>query len=118
MDTIFTNSKNSKTCEPHRLLLNLADKINLKKRSQYFALSNLILCYTCKNIKKANKNNKFEIWAHAWNEKSDLPDGSYSVSDIEDYFEYILIKHGEKIDNPTIIYIDKIENKVMLKTKN
>ena len=117
MDTIFTNSKNSKICEPHRLLLSLAHKINLERSGKYFALSNLILCYICKNIKKPNKNNKSKIWAPAWNEKFDLPDGSYSVSDIQDHFECILTKHVEKIDNPTIIYINKTENKITFKIK-
>ena len=41
MATIFINSKNSKTSEPHRLLLNITDKINLKRSDNYFALSNL-----------------------------------------------------------------------------
>ena len=68
-----------------------------------------------KNLKKPNKNNKSKIWAPAWNEKFDLPDGSYSVSDIQDYLECIVTKHGEKIDNPTIIYINKTENKITFK---
>ena len=46
-----------------------------------------------KNMKKSYKNDKFKIWAPTWNEKFELPDGSYSVSDIPDYFEYILKKH-------------------------
>ena len=49
-----------------------------------------------KNIKKSYKNNKFKILAPTWNEDFQLPDGSYSVSDIQDYFEYIL-KSMEKI---------------------
>ena len=52
MDTIFMNSKNSKTSNPHRLLLNLLDKINLKRSDKYVVLSNLSICYTWKNIKK------------------------------------------------------------------
>ena len=43
-----------------------------------------------KNIKKSYKNNKFKISAPTWNEEFELPDGSYSISDIQDYFEYIL----------------------------
>ena len=53
MDTIFMNSKNSKTSEPHRLLLNLADKIDLKRSDKYVALSNLSMYYTWKNITKS-----------------------------------------------------------------
>ena len=106
MDTIFMDSENSKISEPHILLLNLADKIKLKRTDKYVALSNLSLYYTKKNMKKSCKNNKFIIWAPAWNEKFDLPDGSYSVSDIQDYFENILQKHEVKTDNPSVrIYI-------------
>ena len=48
-----------------------------------------------------------------------MPDGSYSVSNIQDYFEYILKKHGENIDKPSVhIYINKIENRVAFKNKN
>ena len=57
------NSENSKTSEPHRLLLSLTDKINLKKSDKYFALSNLSIYYKWKNIKKSYKNNKFQISA-------------------------------------------------------
>ena len=81
MDTIFTNSENSKTSDPHRLLLNLPDKINLKRSDKYVALSNLRIFYTWKNIKKPYKNNKLKISAPTWNEKFELPDGSYSVYD-------------------------------------
>ena len=84
------NSKNSRTSDPHRLLLNLTYKINLKRSNKYVALSNLNIYYTWKNIKRSYKNNKFKISAPTWNEEFELPDGSYSVSDIQDYFEYIL----------------------------
>ena len=72
--------------------------------------------YTWKNIKKSYKNNK--ISAPTWNEESELPDGSYSISDIQDYLEYMLKKHGEKTVNPSIrIYINKIENRITFKIK-
>ena len=93
MDTIFMNSENSKTSAPHRLLLNLLDKINLKKSDKYVALSNLSIYNTWKNIKKSYKNNKLKISAPTWNEEFELPGGSYSVSDIQDYLKYILKKH-------------------------
>ena len=83
------NSENSKTSDPHRLLLNLTDKINLKRSDKYVALSNLSIYYTWKNIKNSYENNKFKISALTWNEGFELPDGSYSVSDIQDYYEYI-----------------------------
>ena len=87
MGTKFMNSENSKTFEPYRLLLNLSDKINLKRSNKYVALSNLRIHYTWKNMKKSYKNNKFKISAPTWNEEFELPDGSYSVSDIQDYFK-------------------------------
>ena len=87
MDTIFMNSENSKTSEPHKLLLNLTDKTNLERSDKYVALSNPGMYYTRKNIKKSFKNNKFKISAPTWNEKFDLPDRSYSVSGTPDYFE-------------------------------
>ena len=96
MNTIFMNSENSKTSDPHRLLLNLTDKIDLRRKDKYIALSNLSIYYRWKNIKKLHKNNKFKISAPTWNEEFELPDGSYSISDIQDYFEYILKKHGKK----------------------
>ena len=83
------------------------------------ALSNLSIYYTWKNIKSSYNNNKFKISAPTWNDEFELPDGSYSVSDIQDYFEYILKKHEEDIDKPSVqIYINKIENRVTFKIKN
>ena len=84
------NFGNSKTSDPHKLLLNLSDKINLNRSDKYVALSNLSIYYTWKNIKKSYNNNKFKISAPMWNEKFELPDVSYSVSDIQDY---IIKKH-------------------------
>ena len=65
-----------------------------------------------KKIKSSYNNNRFKISAPMWNDKLELPDRSYSVSDIQDYFEYILKKHNENIDNPSVkIHLNKIENK-------
>ena len=70
------------------------------------------------SIKKSYKNNKFKISAPTWNEEFELLDGSYSISDIQDYFEYILRKHGEKTVNPSIrIYTNKMENRITFKIK-
>ena len=112
------NSKNSKISDLHILLVNLRDKIDLRRKEKYIALSNLSIYDTWKNIKKSYKNNKFEISAPTWNEEFELSDGSYSTSDIEDYFEYTLKKYGEKIVNLSIrIYINKRENRIAFKTK-
>ena len=82
------------------------------RSGKYVALSNLSIYYTWKN-KKSYKANKFKISALAWNEEFELADGSYSVSDIQDYFEHILKKHETVTDNPSIkIHISKIENRI------
>ena len=81
-------------------------------------MSNLSIYYTWKNIGKPYKNNRFKISAPTWDEECELPNGSYSTSDIQDYFEYVLKKHEEKIVNPSIrISINKIENRVTFKIK-
>ena len=83
------NSEKSKTSEPYKLLLNLADKISVNRSDKYAALPNLIMYHTCKNIKKSYKRNRLEISSPTWNGKFQLPDGSYFVSDIQQYFEYV-----------------------------
>ena len=118
MDPIFINSENSRTSEYHVLVLKLADKLDLRRGQKSVALSNLSIYYTWKNIKSSCKNNKFKISAPTLSDEFELPDGSYSISDIQDYFEYILKKHSEIVDNPSIkIYINKIENRVTFKIK-
>ena len=77
------DSENSKTPDPHRLLLNLTDKIDLRRKDKYISLSNLSIYYTRKNIKKSCKNSKYKISAPTWTEEFKLPDGSYSISDIQ-----------------------------------
>ena len=86
------NTENSKTNEPHKFRLDLTDKRNLKNPKKIMALANLSIYYTWKNIKTEYKNNKFKISASAWSETFDLPDGSYTFDDIQDYFEFIIKK--------------------------
>ena len=119
MDTIFMNSENSKTSNYHVLVLKLTDKLDLGRGQKTVALSNLSIYYTWKNIKSSYNNNKFNISAPTWSEEFELPDGSYSISDIQDYLEYILKKHSESVDNPSIrIYVNKIENRITFKIKS
>ena len=119
MDTIFINSENSRTPMPHILTLKLANKLDLRFGEKVIALSNLSIYYTWKNIKSTYNNNKFKISSPTWNDEFKLPDGSYSIPDIQDYFEYILKKHGEDIDKPSVqIYLNKIENRVTFEIKN
>ena len=131
MDTVFINSENSRTLKPHILTLKLVNKLDLRFGEKVIALSNHSIYYTWKNIKSSYNNSKFKISPPAWNDEFELPDGSYSVSDIQDYFEYILKTHGEDIDSdsdsdtdtdtnkPSVqIYENKIENRVTFKIKN
>ena len=96
---------------------NFQIKINLKRSDKYVALSNLSIYYTWKNIKKSSKDNTFKISTPTWNEEFELPDGLCSVSDIQDYFEYIL-KNMEQL---LIIFrnfiCEKIENRITFKVK-
>ena len=119
MDAMFMNSENSKTYEPHVLMFKLTDKLDLRRGEKIITLSSFSIYYTWENIKSSYNNNKFKISAPTWNDKFELRNGSYSVSNIQDYFEYILKKHGEDIDKPSVqIYVNKIENRVTFKIKN
>ena len=94
MDTIFVDSENSKKSDPHRLLLILSDKTDLMRSDKY------------NNYKKVIKSSKFKTSAPMRNEKIEIPDGSYSLSGIQGYFEYIK-KHEKFTDNPWIrIYVN------------
>ena len=119
METIFMNTENSKTNESHRFKLDLTDKLNLKNPNKNMALANLSIYYTWKNIKSEYNNNKFKISAPTWNDTFDLPDGSYFIADIQDYFfKFIIKKHETLTENPSIqIYPNKIINKIVFKIK-
>ena len=112
------NTENSKTSKPHRFKLDLTDKLNLKNPNKNMALANLSIYYTWKNIKSEYKNNKFKISAPTWNDTFDLPDGSYSISDIQDYFEFIIKKHETLTENPPVqIHPNKTKNRIVFKIK-
>ena len=82
------------------------------------ALANLSIYYTWKNIKSEYNNNKFKIPVPTWNETFDLPDGSYSIDDIQDYFKFIIKKHETLTEYPSIqIYLNKIKNRIVFKIK-
>ena len=100
-------------------MLKLTDKLDLRRGQKTVALSNLSIYYTWKNVKSSYNNNKFKISAPTWSEEFELPDGSCSVSDIQDYFEYILKKHSESVDNPSIrMYINRTVNRITFKIKS
>ena len=82
------------------------------------ALVNLSIYYTWKNIKSEYNNNKVKILASTWNETFDLPDDSYSIEDIHDYFESIIKQHKTLTENsPSEIYPNKIKNIIVFKIK-
>ena len=113
------NTENSKANESNKFIYQFTDKLNLKTpNNKNIGLVNLSIYYTWKNIKSAYNNNKFKISAPTWNDEFDLPDGSYSISDIQDYFEFIIKKHETLTENPPIqIYPNKIKNRIVFKIK-
>ena len=119
METFFMNTKNSKTSESNKFVYHLADKLNLKNSNKNMALANLSIYYMWNNIKKSYNNNKFKISAPTWNETFDLPEGSYTIASIQDYFEYIIKKHETITNNsfPILIYPNKVSNRTVFKIK-
>ena len=114
MEAIFKNTENGKKNEPHKHRLALADKRNLKDSNKNISLADLSIYYTYKNIKYAYNNNKFKISAPTLNDKFGLPDGSYSITDIQDYFKFIIKKHETLTENlPIEIYMNRIINRIV-----
>ena len=112
------NTENSKTNETNKFIYEITDKLNLKNPNKNIALVKLSIYYTWKNIKSAYDNNKFKISAPTSNDEFDLPDGSCSISDIQDYIEYIIKKLGSIADDPLVqIYINRIKNRIVFKMK-
>ena len=121
METFFMNSKNSKTSELNRFKYDLIDKLDFKNPNKNMALANLSIYYTWKNVKSIYKNNNFKISVSVptWNETFDLPDGSYNISEIQDYIEYIIKKHETIGENaPILIYANTINNRLVFKIKS
>ena len=118
METFFMNTKNSKTNEPYRFNYDLIDKLDFKNPNKNMALVNLSIYYTWKSVKSIYKNNKFKISAPTWNKTFDLPDGSYNISEIQDYFEYIIKKHETTAETaPILFYANTINNRIVFKIK-
>ena len=119
METFFMNTKNSKTSEPNRIKYDLIDKLDLRNPNKNTALANLSIYYTWKNVKSTYNNNKFKISAPTWNEIFDLPDGSYNISEIQDYIEYMIKKHETLGKNaPISVYAKTINNRILFKIKS
>ena len=105
---------NSKTNESNRFVYQFTDKLNINNLNKNIALANLSIYYTWKNIKSEYNNNKFKIHAPIWNDEFNLPNGSYNIEQIPDYFKYIIEKYETIADNPQIILI---KNRIVFKTK-
>ena len=102
---MFMNTLNSKTNESNKFMYQFTDRLSLKNPNKNMALANLSNYYTWKNFKSEYNNKKFKISAPTWNDEFNLSDGSYSVSDIQDYFEYIIKKHETIANNPPVKFI-------------
>ena len=120
MENIFMNTANSKTTESNRFRLYFTKKVDLR-RNKAISLANLSIYYTWQNIKDEYKNNKFKVTASTWNETFDLPDGSYTIADIQDNFGGIVEKKKSDItsseESPILIYPNAIKNRIVFKIK-
>ena len=122
--TLFKHANNlyeyqKQTNESNKFIYQFTDKLNLKTpNNKNIGLINLSIYYTWKNIKSEYNSNNFKISAPTWNDTFDLPDGSYSISGIQDYFEFIIKKHEALTENPPIqIYTNKSKNRIIFKVK-
>ena len=119
METLFMNTENSKTNEPHKLVLNLSQRLDLRSSDKHVAIQNLSIYYTWKHIREQYKNNKLKIIYLTWNDEFELPDDPYSVSDIQDYIEFIIKKREPLITTPPIhVHINIINNILVFKIKD
>ena len=113
------NTANSKTKHSNKFIYNFTDKLNLKNPNKNIALTNLSIYYTWKNIQSDYNNNKLKISAPTWNDTFDVPDGSYSIAALQNYFEYIIKKYETITDvSPVLIYVNEINNRIIFKIKS
>ena len=114
------NTANSKTKHSNKFVYNFTGKLNLKNPNKNIALANLSIYYnTWKNVTSDYNNNKFKISAPTWNDTFDVPDGSYSIVALQNYFEYIIKKHETIADvSPVLIYVNEMNNRIVFKIKS
>ena len=113
------NTANSKTKHSNKFVYNFTDKLNLKNPNKKIALANLSIYYKWKNVKSDYNNNKVKISAPTWNDTFDVPDGSYSIAALQNYFEYIIKKHETIAEvSPVLIYVNEINNRIVFKIKS
>ena len=105
------NKENSKTNEPQKIVPNLLQRLDLR-RSKKCCSSKLIYLSHVEIYKKQYKNNKLKLTASTWNNEFKFPDGSYAVSDIQDYIENVIKKHETLTAvPPNYVYIHRISNR-------
>ena len=101
--------------KPYKFVFNLSQRLDLRSSNKHVPLQNLSIYYTWKNIRKQYKNSKFKIIAATWNDEFELADGSYFVSDIQDYIDYIIKKH----ETSTFMFTSiEINNRLVFKIKD
>ena len=118
-NNIHEHRKQQNEWTTHKFVLNWSKRLDLRSSNKRVALQSLSIYYTWKNIRKQYKNNKLKIIAPTWNDKFEFPNGSYSVSDTQDFIEYIIKKH-EKLATilPVHFYINGINNRLVFKIKD
>ena len=113
------NTANGKTKHSNKFIYNFTDKLNLKNPNKNIALANLSIYYTWKNVKSDYNNNRFKISVPTWNDTFDMPDDSYSIAALQNYFEYIIKKHETITEvSPVLIYVNEINNRIVFKIKS
>ena len=113
------NTANSKTKHLNKFVYNFTDKLNLKNPNKNIPLANLSIYYTWNNVKSDYNNNKLKILAPTWNDTFDVPDSSYLIAALQNYFEYIIKKHETMAEvYPVLIYINEINNRIVFKIKS
>ena len=101
------NEHKSKTNESHK-----------RSSNKQVVLHNLPVYYSWKNIRQQYKIPKVKITTPTWSYEFELPDGSYSVSDIQDYIKFIIKKHDTPTNPPIHIYINRINNRLVFKIED
>ena len=110
--------ENSKSNRPHKFVLNLSQSLDLRSSNKHVALQKVSIYYTWKSIRKQYEFNKLKIIAPTWNDEFELPGGSCSESDIQDYIESVTKKPETLTTVPHIhIYINRINNRLVFKIK-
>ena len=117
IEKVLMNMENSKTNEPHKPVLNSSRWVDLRSSNKHVTLQKLFIYYTWKKLRKQYKKNKIKTIPSTYNDEFELPDRSYSVSDSQDCIECIIKNHETLTAIPLIIYINKINNRLVFQIK-